>query len=375
MAISKSSTGSIGSTVCLEQVAMEFNNLLKREVVENSSAIRATRYGRKVFLGGLPVGITSEEILANFERFGPARVDWPHKAFHENVPPSGYAFIIFESSAAVNQLIDMCAYIDYKHVIGIRTIDGTKRVIEVKPWDIKNTELVSMNDWSKYERLSIFIGGLPRTITAGELASLIQEAVGGVAYVGIEIDEHTEYPKGAAKIVFNSQEAYVRAIAMREITVLSNGNERAAEIKPFLQPKMKCESCNCYGATSFCSQIRCLKYFCDACWKAKHSAPGLTAHKPMQKGRYYFTAKNNKDDKVLRRDASRSQPLWQNSSNSTSLELLSIAPSTFINKHLIDPRLRYRNSYDSSAFGTFSPEISPALTAFSNDSVFDFTKQ
>uniref|UniRef100_A0A914EQG3 RRM domain-containing protein n=1 Tax=Acrobeloides nanus TaxID=290746 RepID=A0A914EQG3_9BILA len=315
----------------------------------------------RIFFGGLPVGITSEEILANFERFGPARVDWPHKAFHENVPPSGYAFIIFESSAAVNQLIDMCAYIDYKHVIGIRTIDGTKRVIEVKPWDIKNTELVLMNDWPKYERLSIFIGGLPRTITAGELASLIQEAVGGVAYVGIEIDEHTEYPKGAAKIVFNIQEAYVRAIAMREITVLSNGNERAAEIKPFLQPKMKCESCNCYGATSFCSQIRCLKYFCDACWKAKHSAPGLTAHKPMQKGRYYFTAKN-KDDK-------------QHSSNSTSLKSLSIAPSTFINKHLIDPRLRYRNSYDSSAFGTFSPEISPAFTAFSNDSVFDFTKQ
>jgi hypothetical protein len=49
--------------VCLEQVAMEFNNLLKREV-ENTPAIRTTRYGRKVFLGGLPVGITSGSLIS-----------------------------------------------------------------------------------------------------------------------------------------------------------------------------------------------------------------------------------------------------------------------------------------------------------------------
>uniref|UniRef100_A0A914BXP3 Palmitoyltransferase n=1 Tax=Acrobeloides nanus TaxID=290746 RepID=A0A914BXP3_9BILA len=284
-----------------------------------------------------------------------------------------YAFIIFEKSTSVNQLVHMCAFVDYKYIIGIRTMDGAKRVIEVKPWDVKNNELAVMNDWHQHERLSVFIGGLPRTITAGELASLIQEAVGGVAYVGIEIDEHTEYPKGAAKIVFNSQESYVRAIAMHEITVLLNGNERVAEIKPFLYSKMKCDSCHIYSSTSFCSQIRCLKYFCNACWKAKHSTPGLTSHQPMQKGQCYFSAKKN--DKNLRRDASRSQPLWTTSSSkSISLESLSAVPSTCINTHIIDQRLRYRSSYDSAFGTTVSSEISPSFTVFSNDSVFDFTK-
>ena len=90
-----------------------------------------------------------------------------------------------------------------------------------------------------------------------------------------------------------------------------------AEIKPFLYSKMKCDSCHIYSSTSFCSQIRCLKYFCNACWKAKHSTPGLTSHQPMQKGQCYFSAKKN--DKNLRRDASRSQPLWTtNSSKSIS---------------------------------------------------------
>uniref|UniRef100_A0A914D2R6 Uncharacterized protein n=1 Tax=Acrobeloides nanus TaxID=290746 RepID=A0A914D2R6_9BILA len=43
----------------LEQVAMEFNNLLLKREVSNSTPIRTSRYGRKVFLGGLPIGITS----------------------------------------------------------------------------------------------------------------------------------------------------------------------------------------------------------------------------------------------------------------------------------------------------------------------------
>jgi len=72
-----------------------------------------------------------EEILANFDRFGPACIDWPNKRFFENVPPAGYAFIIFGNPQSVNHLMDTCSYIDYKHVIGIRTLDGTKRLVGI----------------------------------------------------------------------------------------------------------------------------------------------------------------------------------------------------------------------------------------------------
>lgn len=112
--------------------------------------------------------------------------------------------------------------------------------IEVKPWELRNNELSFVYNWMQFDRLKVFVGGLPRTITAEELGKVFQEAVGGVAYVCIEIDEETEYPKGAARVVFSnqvidlvkthtvtmSQESYVRAIAMHEITVASCGNEK-----------------------------------------------------------------------------------------------------------------------------------------------------
>lgn len=80
---------------------------------------------------------------------------------------------------------------------------------------------------------------------------MLQEAIGDVAYISIEIDENTDYPKGAARTVFCTQEAYIKAIAMREIPVHVNGYERVAELKPYVISKMKCETCQFYGKSTF----------------------------------------------------------------------------------------------------------------------------
>ncbi len=54
---------------------------------------QAERYSSKVFLGGLPPDIDSDEITASFRRFGPLVVDWPHKAESKSYfPPKGNAF-------------------------------------------------------------------------------------------------------------------------------------------------------------------------------------------------------------------------------------------------------------------------------------------
>lgn len=63
-----------------------------------------------------------------------------------------------------------------------------------------------------------------------ELAKHLHEAVGGVAYVGIEVDEATNYPKGLARVVFYARESYVRSIAMRDFAVISSGMERQVSL-------------------------------------------------------------------------------------------------------------------------------------------------
>lgn len=78
---------------------------------------------------------------------------------------------------------------------------------------MRNNEAILVRNWQNFSRNSVFIGGLPRIATASkwkfrdsffisldELAMLLRDAVGDVAYVAIEIDESTDYPKGAARV-------------------------------------------------------------------------------------------------------------------------------------------------------------------------------
>lgn len=54
---------------------------------------------------------------------------------------------------------------------------------------------------------------------AGELAVVIQQTIGNVSSVTLELDSDTQYPKGAARVVFKNRESYLIAIAMRMITI------------------------------------------------------------------------------------------------------------------------------------------------------------
>lgn len=54
---------------------------------------------------------------------------------------------------------------------------------------------------------------------------------------------------------------------------------------------MPCEGCGNQISTEFCTNICCLKYFCDNCWRIKHSAPGMASHKPVHKTRSFHSSK------------------------------------------------------------------------------------
>lgn len=44
---------------------------------------------------------------------------------------------------------------------------------------------------------------------------------------------------------------------------------------------MSCEKCGETSGTKFCSEMMCLAYYCDTCWKPVHSrGPWLSSHVP-----------------------------------------------------------------------------------------------
>uniref|UniRef100_A0A1I7XPC3 RRM domain-containing protein n=1 Tax=Heterorhabditis bacteriophora TaxID=37862 RepID=A0A1I7XPC3_HETBA len=190
-----------------------------------------TDYSRKVFIGGLPMGLSGEKICEFFSSFGHVTVDWPHRERSPHLPPHGYAFVVFASTDSVRLLISKCIFMQGKLCIRMfcsSTIGERDKVVQVRPWC--NSDRVFYNGGFNYHNLdmrySVFIGGVPRTTTAAELAYVLQSSIGNVAMVSIEVDYDTEYPKGAARVVFCHRESYVSAVARRHIIIHSSEQQK-----------------------------------------------------------------------------------------------------------------------------------------------------
>lgn len=245
-------------------------------------------YSRKVFIGGLPKTLTAKELCHFFSEFGPVMIDWPHRERMPDRPPHGYAFAVFSRASSVDALVNRCSVSRGKHCIYLGPY-----CVQVRPWVKMDREHYMSgfddNNSVRTQRYSIFIGGVARTTTARNLAETIDNAIGDVVAVRIEVDYDTEYPKGAARVIFASEKAYVTAIARRFIQMASHDlhkdEYKEVEMKPYLEDCMICERCFKMSTRSFCAELRCLKYFCDMCWKVWHSSSSTTSdHRPMLKG-------------------------------------------------------------------------------------------
>lgn len=245
-------------------------------------------YSRKVFIGGLPKTLTAKELCHFFSEFGPVMIDWPHRERMPDRPPHGYAFAVFSRASSVDALVNRCSVSRGKHCIYLGPY-----CVQVRPWVKMDREHYMPGydevNSARTQRYSIFIGGVARTTTARNLAETIDNAIGDVVAVRIEVDYDTEYPKGAARVIFATEKAYVTAIARRFIQMASHDlhkdEYKEVEMKPYLEDCMICERCFKMSTRSFCAELRCLKYFCDMCWKMWHqSSPTTADHRPMLKG-------------------------------------------------------------------------------------------
>uniref|UniRef100_A0A0R3S3V1 RRM domain-containing protein n=1 Tax=Elaeophora elaphi TaxID=1147741 RepID=A0A0R3S3V1_9BILA len=241
-------------------------------------------FSRKVFIGGLPPDVTADSISLFFEQFGANRVDWPHrKCTGSDIPPNGYAFVVFLNDRSVEYLVSRCINKQGKLNIVLKNGGKDVKLVQVRPWVLSDQVCQLTSEPPLSDRYSVFIGGVPRTTTASELAMFLQQTIGDIVYVSLEVDADTKYPKGAAQVIFYSRESYLTAIAMRLITLRTTDQVKEIEIKPYLMDSAQCEICKFSDARYLCPELCCLMYLCEPCWTEVHKRRGLPHHRPMTK--------------------------------------------------------------------------------------------
>ncbi|XP_065201468.1 cytoplasmic polyadenylation element-binding protein 2-like [Planococcus citri] len=261
---------------------------LKHGVVDLSNFGIAFNYSRKVFVGGLPLDITEEMVKDTFSRFGDLVVDWPYKEDTNSIiPPKGFAFLLFEHNASVDALMQFCEKRTDGYYIRLSSAKIKNKNIQVRPWKLSGADHVFITDLSDLdERNTIFLGGVPRTVSAKELGLMLTRIFGNVSYVGIDTDSEYFYPKGAARVTFESRSSVISAVRKRFLMPTETKTRKMMEIKPYILDDQPCDECNAKVEKSpnlFCPEPECLTYYCEFCWTTKHASSDSSHHKPLIK--------------------------------------------------------------------------------------------
>ncbi|MCP9259687.1 Cytoplasmic polyadenylation element-binding protein 2 [Dirofilaria immitis] len=231
-------------------------------------------FARKVFVGGLPIDVTEDEITSTFSQFGPVLVDWPRRPDNARYM-TGYVFLVFEDERSVQLLVSRCHKEDEKYYLFVSSPTMRDKPVQVRPWRLDDMEFMFREDMPLNPRRTIFIGGVPRPTKARELASVLDHLYGSVCYVGIDIDPELKYPKGAARVTFTTEQSFVAAISGRFVHIPHADMSKRVEIKPYVMDEQMCDECEgilCSGryAPYFCGDMTCLQYYCELCWDCYH---------------------------------------------------------------------------------------------------------
>lgn len=82
----------------------------------------------------------------------------------------GYVFLIFSDEHSVNRLLANCrsnqeGYFKYLSLSQNRQVQ-----VQIRPWLLSDGDYVPVPDAPIDSRLTVFVGGVPRTVRAGECA-------------------------------------------------------------------------------------------------------------------------------------------------------------------------------------------------------------
>ncbi|KAK6731460.1 hypothetical protein RB195_007742 [Necator americanus] len=237
-------------------------------------------YSRKVFLGGLPLHISTDELQRFFSGFGPVNIGWP--VAENNNEHDGYMFATFASADSVVKLVEKCVRLNGRLAISLPFSSSHSASIHVRVWYTRDAKYCSSecgDSITKNTRNCVFVGGIPRTMTAKQLSYFMSLTFGDVVFARIEVEMETDYPKGAGCVMFRDREAFVAAIASRFVPLNFGEHIKQIELQPYLMRLVECDICQTMKTRNFCPKLRCLKFMCDMCWKQAHV--DMPEHQPL----------------------------------------------------------------------------------------------
>ena len=269
-------------------------------------------YSTKVFVGGLPWDITEEDIIKEFGQFGPCRIEWTNKEKFNLLSQQGgkirnyrsinnlnqandlkqrsspgFAYVIYDNEFSVRSLVNNCIedYANGRDRVEFYFKISTRRVrnkeIQIIPWILADNNFALCPPKELDPKKTVFVGNLHGTMTARDLAHIMNELFGGVVYAGIDIDK-LKYPIGSGRVTFANLQNFMQAIRAAFVDIKSSKFSKRIQIDPYLED-VQCCTCFDEKGIYFCRDFQCFNYYCSSCWSKQHSFDAFGVHKPLMR--------------------------------------------------------------------------------------------
>jgi len=201
----------------------------------------------------------------------------------------GFAYVIYESEYSVRSLVGNCIEdyangrdrVEYYFKISTRRVRNKE--VQIIPWILADNNFALCTPKELDPKKTVFVGNLHGTMTARDLAHIMNELFGSVLYAGIDIDK-LKYPIGSGRVTFSHQQNFMRAVRAAFVDIQSSKFSKRIQIDPYLED-VQCCACYSDKGIYFCRDFQCFNYYCGNCWDKQHSFNQLGNHKPLMRKR------------------------------------------------------------------------------------------
>jgi len=202
----------------------------------------------------------------------------------------GFAYVIYESEYSVRSLVGNCIEdyqngrdrVEYYFKISTRRVRNKE--VQIIPWILADNNFALCAPKELDPKKTIFVGNLHGTMTARDLAHIMNELFGCVVYSGIDIDK-LKYPIGSGRVTFSHQQNFMRAVRAAFVDIQSSKFSKRIQIDPYLED-VQCCLCYTDKGIYFCRDFQCFNYYCGCCWDEQHPVhQSFGNHKPLMRKR------------------------------------------------------------------------------------------
>ncbi|CCD72821.1 RRM domain-containing protein [Caenorhabditis elegans] len=245
-----------------------------------------------------------------FGQFGTVFVDWPVKQKPNSRGKSiaigsySYLFLVYSDEQSVIKLMSACHRNSQNDFFV--SVPGFRDMIQIRPWFIYNGFYIL--EKARHNRIidihrTVFLGGLPRIVTAEEIAQMFSE-FGVVLLVTIDIDQDYGYPKGAARVTFERDSAFNRALEKKFLKFDNiDSSKTMIEIKPYVMEDVGCDECGGLWFNPFLSIYDHLKCAKDDHQKEQKMAEIKNFNMWSSRSPFSLNSGDGHDDLITKMDA------------------------------------------------------------------------